>query len=176
PRSAVTVSAPSLLQSQYHLGDAEVDDEAGGVDQRRDERRREDRRVHAEALGGDGDERAHGGGPGAYRQHRDGHGDGQRHVRAPEQGAAGGQAPDQQAHDDAGGGLAAQDPPGVFQPDLPQGDAPDDGGHRLRARVAAGPDEERDEERQGHHRGQLALVVPEHRPREGLGHEEEEQP
>ena len=62
------------------------------------------------------------------------------------------------------------------EPDLAQGQAADDRHHRLRARVAAGADEQRDEEREGHHRRQLALVVAEHGAREGPGHEKQQQP
>ena len=72
--------------------------------------------------------------------------------------------------------LLEHDPADVAQRDLAEGHRADDERHRLAADVAAGPDQERDEEAQGDDRRELVLEVAQHRARVGLGDEQQQQP
>ena len=64
----------------------------------------------------------------------------------------------------------------VAQRDLAQGHRADDERHGLAAHVAAGPDQQRDEEAQRDDLGELVLEVAQDRAGVGLGDEQQQQP
>src|SRR6266550_769127 len=140
---------------QQELGDLEIDDEAGPIDERRDQWGRHDRRVDPEAAQGQREDGGHRRRPAADREDRDRHDEADVRVHAEQRRPAQRDRRHDRAEDQPDPELLPDDPADVPKRHLVEGHRTDDQSHGLAADVATGPDQQRNEEAEGDGRREL---------------------
>ncbi|CDX23114.1 hypothetical protein MPLSOD_100131 [Mesorhizobium sp. SOD10] len=184
--SAAVMSA-SLEQcaAKDHQRYREVDHQPGDIDQRGDERRRGACRIEADALQREGQHRSRQRAEGDDADQRRAHCRRNQHpVRTvvveaeilPERDAADADDAEYRAKHHPGRQLAQRHPPPVAQTDLAQRQRADDERRRLRAGIAAGAHDQRDEQRQHDRLFQLAFVALHGVGRQHLAEEQRAEP
>ncbi len=158
------------------LGDFEVDNQPGAVNQRRDKRRGDHRRVNADAFDDQRDHRGNHGAPegDAHQRQADNKGDFRANAHYPRPQAACRAEGDGDQHRRRH--LFTQDPPQIPKPHFAKRHRAHQSGRYLRAAVASGANQQWDKERQRDGGFQRLFEVLDHGAGVSLGDKQQQQP